>query len=154
MSGTTEDRPEKGPWQDASIPAALMPLADLPVWVGWKKVQKPGEKKPRKVPVNPATGRAAKVNDPSTWGTASAALAAKRRYGLRGVGIVFAELGDGRRLMGKDLDLCRSPVTGGIMPWAQEIIDRWGTYGEVSPSGTGVKLLGYVTRPLDVPVKE
>src|SRR3954453_10640375 len=136
------------------IPGALMPLADRPIWVGWKKVQNLGEKKARKVPVDPATGKAAKVNDPSTWGNASAALAAVPRYGLCGVGIVLTDLGDGRRLVGKDIDLGRSPVTGEIMPWGREQIASWNTYGEVSPSGTGVKLLGYVTRPLDVPVKE
>ncbi|MGH9380857.1 MAG: DUF5906 domain-containing protein [Thermoanaerobaculia bacterium] len=47
-------------------------------------------------------------------------------------------LGEG--LGGVDLDSCRNPDTGAIAPWAQELLDRFGTYAEVSPSGTGVKL--------------
>jgi hypothetical protein len=43
-------------------------------------------------------------------------------------------------LGGIDLDTCRDPKTGEIAPWAQEIIDRFQTYTEISPSQTGVKL--------------
>lgn len=41
---------------------------------------------------------------------------------------------------GIDLDGCRDPETGAVAQWAQSIIDRFRTYTEVSPSGTGVKL--------------
>jgi len=41
--------------------------------------------------------------------------------------------------MGLDLDSCIDPQTG-IADWANEIITRFNTYGEISPSGKGVKL--------------
>ena len=41
---------------------------------------------------------------------------------------------------GIDLDGCRDKLTGDIEPWAQKLIDRFATYTEVSPSGTGVKM--------------
>ena len=135
------------------LPAALEPLSPRPLWVGWKTVRKPGEK-PKKLPIQASTGKAARSNDPTTWAPFADAAAAVARFDLEGAGIMFADLGDGRRLIGLDLDLCRSPVTGEIMPWAREKIARWNTYGEISPSGTGVKLFGYVTRPLEVVVNE
>lgn len=36
-------------------------------FVVWRLVQKPGKAKPDKVPFNPATGRPAAVNDPTSW---------------------------------------------------------------------------------------
>ena len=48
--------------------------------------------------------------------------------------------GRGRRLsLRNHLDSCRDPDTGNIAPWAQAVIDRFATYTEVSPSGTGAK---------------
>jgi len=39
-----------------------------------------------------------------------------------------------------DLDDCRNKLTGVITPEAQAIIDRFNSYTEISPSGTGVKI--------------
>ncbi len=44
------------------------------------------------------------------------------------------------RLGGIDLDTCRDPGNGEIEPWALEVIKRFGSYTEISPSGTGVKV--------------
>ena len=41
---------------------------------------------------------------------------------------------------GVDLDDCRDPKTGVIEAWAEAILVPLGSYGEVSPSGTGVKI--------------
>ena len=96
--------------------------------------------KPTKVPYQ-VTGRArAKSNAPSTWGDFEAAREDDLgRGGFEGLGIMLGDLGDGRFLVGLDLDLCRSPLTGEIMPWARNWVDRWPSYIEVSPSGTGLK---------------
>jgi hypothetical protein len=48
---------------------------------------------------------------------------------------------------GIDLDHCRTPETGAIAPWAQQIITFLNTYSEVSPSGTGVKIFVQATLP-------
>jgi hypothetical protein len=43
--------------------------------------------------------------------------------------------------VGIDLDSCRDAQTGDIKPWAMAIIRAIGSYCEVSPSGTGVKII-------------
>ena len=43
--------------------------------------------------------------------------------------------------VGIDLDKCRNPETGEITPWAADIVDRLNSYTEVSPSGTGLRIL-------------
>jgi putative DNA primase/helicase len=73
-------------------------------------------------------------NDPATWQTFAQALALYQRGGWDG--LLFA-LGDGWG--GGDLDHC---CQGGmsIFPGATAIIERFGCYCEMSPSGTGFKL--------------
>src|SRR5262249_1385032 len=42
---------------------------------------------------------------------------------------------------GIDLDDCRDPETGQLSPDATAIVERFASYTEVSPSGTGVKII-------------
>ena len=107
-------------------------------WVAWRVENRNG--KPTKMPKNPATGRNAQVpTNPATYGTRAAAERCwqkiKKEDENGGIGIV---LGDD--LVGCDLDSCRDPKSGEIADWAKEVIERFDTYAEVSPSGTGVKL--------------
>jgi putative DNA primase/helicase len=118
----------------SSIPAELK---KLPRWVAWRSDPRPAGKKPAKVPINPSTGRAADPSDSRTWGTFTAARKRWRDDGLAGIGFVFA--GDG--IAGVDLDGCRNSENGKLEPWADKIVKEFGTYTEVSPSGTGVKLI-------------
>ena len=53
---------------------------------------------------------------------------------------MLCQLDVGALLCGVDLDTCRSPESADFAPWAQEIIDRFATYTEISPSRTGAKL--------------
>ncbi|WP_209599401.1 AAA family ATPase [Ruegeria sp. HKCCSP351] len=39
-----------------------------------------------------------------------------------------------------DLDNCRDPATGAVLPWATEILNQTLTYAEASVSGTGVRV--------------
>jgi putative DNA primase/helicase len=56
-----------------------------------------------------------------------------------GIGFVFS---DADPFCGIDLDDCRNPETGEIVPWAQEIICRVGDgYTEISPSGRGIHVI-------------
>ena len=114
------------------IPAELR---ERPQWVGWKSV--PAEPKPRKLPIDPKTGKAASSTDPATWADYNTATAGLKPYGLAGVGFVFTESDP---FAGVDLDDCRDPQTGEIEGWAQAIIAALNSYAEVSPSGTGVKI--------------
>lgn len=112
-------------------------LADQPRWVAWKEVVRDDPDDPAKVPVDPATGDFGSVSNRDTWGGLEAAYRRYEEDGLNGVGIV---LGGG--LGGIDLDACRDPETGELTPWADRILSRFDRcYAEVSPSGTGVKIL-------------
>jgi hypothetical protein len=106
-------------------------LAQERRWVLWRWVEKPSGL--TKVPYR-RDGQPASSVDPSTWATLDELAGAE---GFAGVGIILN--GDG--LGGIDLDNCRDVDTGEIAPWAMEIIRDFGSYAEVSPSGTGVKIL-------------
>ena len=112
---------------DLSIPA-IAELAELPQWTNWKFVTRKG--KTTKPPVQPS-GRMAKSNDPTTWHSFEECAAASGK-----VGFVLKP-----PHIGIDLDGCRDPENGDIDDWALEIIRDISSYTEVSPSGTGVKII-------------
>lgn len=124
------------------LPVTIVGLADLPRWVAWQTEMRRGKRKPTKVPYAP-DGREAKANDPGTWGRRVEVEAVAGRlpkpFGAGGVGIELGDLGDGRLLAGIDLDTCRDEA-GELAPWAAEVVERFASYAEVSPSGTGVKV--------------
>ena len=103
-------------------------LRELRQWHCWKLVNG------SKLPVQ-ANGAAAKSNDPDTWTDYKTASAAAENF----AGLAF-ELGDGG-LCGIDLDECIGP--DGVKAWAWPIINRLDgvAYGEISPSGTGIKFI-------------
>lgn len=123
-------------------------LAELPQWVAWR--EEPNERGHlQKLPRNPHNpAYKARSNDPRTWGTrrqarrAADQLPALEGEGIRGIGIELGKIVDGRPLLlgGIDLDSCLNPETGDLTPWAAEVIDRFASYAEVSPSGKGVKV--------------
>jgi primase-polymerase (primpol)-like protein len=123
------------------------PLEDLkacPQWVAWRwgPVRKGGKR--GKIPINPSTRLRASVTKSVTWGTYQQALACAQEHGMGGVGFVFT--GDDP-YFGWDLDNCRDPETGVIHPAALALAARFGTYWEVSPSGTGIKGVGIGCKP-------
>lgn len=107
---------------NAHVPQQLMAR---PQWVCWTGLE---DKAPRQ-----PDGKLASSTDPKTWSTYADASAAGN------VGFVFTEDDD---LFGIDLDKCRDPETGELSEKAQEILNRFPTYAEVSPSGRGVHLIG------------
>jgi len=126
-------------------PLTLAALAPRPLWVAWQTEDRP-DGKPTKVPYatsGPAE-RKAKADAPATWGSRPAAekraMALAKPYGIGGVGIELASLGDGRSLAGIDLDTCRDPETGAMESWAEDVAATFDCYAETSPSGTGAKL--------------
>lgn len=110
-------------------------------WVCWEWHW--NGKKWDKIPVQP-NGRPASTADASTWNDFSSVVSVAARHGF-GIGFVFN--GDG--LVGIDIDDCRDPATGDIQPWARQFVELLNTYGEVSPSGTGVKLFVRGDLPAD-----
>ncbi len=122
--------------QDA-IPADLRAL---PQWVCWRYEERNGKR--TKAPIDAkSNGRLlyAKSNDRATWSDFHTALSACGRHPeLAGVGFCFAP-DDG--LTGIDLDHVFNPDTGELQPEAAEILAKFqGTYAELSPSGTGLRL--------------
>jgi hypothetical protein len=79
---------------------------------------------------------------PTTWGARDQAEQwldrLEKPCDLFGTGLVLTAVDAERHLAGIDLDTCR--FGGNLADWAIEIIERFGTYAEVSPSGAGVKI--------------
>ena len=131
----------------AGIPSELK---GLPQWVIWRFVSRDG--KPTKIPFSAKTGKQASSTNPETWATFNEAVTAYSGNpgAWSGVGFVFAE---GGGVIGIDLDgVLNSDGSfrewpkdflagcSGKVPSPAEIVGSLGTYCEVSPSGTGVKL--------------
>jgi primase-polymerase (primpol)-like protein len=129
------------------LPVALQHLTKIPHWVVWRREFRDGRwTKPPRQSKHPE--RYASVGDPSTWSTYEEAVAAAKKLGLKGMhgGIGFVLTGTD--VTGSDLDNCIDEG-GVIAPWAMQIIKQSNTYAEVSPSGTGVHLLG-LTRSKEI----
>ncbi len=114
-----------------NIPEALRAR---PQWVCWRYRERDGQR--TKVPIAPANGRNASATKPSDWSSFDDAITACGELDCDGVGFVFTGE-DG--YAGIDLDDCID-ADGAISPEAQEIIDAFDSYTEVSPSGRGVKI--------------
>jgi len=75
------------PTDPGQVPAELAGLAQWVAWT-WKPTGRP-DKPWTKPPVDPNTGRPAKADDPTTWGTFLQAVAWAQRHHLAGIGIVL-----------------------------------------------------------------
>ena len=149
------DSTPRGPGRKKSLEAAAAKPATVPprpdafppslaaarVWVCWRWRRVRGRW--TKPPVSAHTGHPCDVTDPAALADLPAALARVRAGEADGVGVALAAAG----LLGVDLDDCRDPETGEIEPWALEVVAAVGSYAEVSPSGTGVKVLAVARKP-------
>lgn len=128
-----------------NVPAELQAI---PQWVRWKVEPRSNGEKPTKIPYRWFGSRRAKVDDPATWGGFGVALQyLPMDLDTCGLGFVFA---DGGGLVGIDLDGCRDPESGNIKEWAVPILERFhGTYAEISPSQTGIKIFARGRLPTD-----
>lgn len=122
-----------------TLPAALRPLAASPHWVTWRWVTRAGGRRD-KPPFNPRNPEAfASTRRPDSWAGFDLAAAAVARNEADGVGYVL--LLD-ERLIALDLDDCRDPRTGALEPWAIALVEEADSYTEITPSGTGLRILG------------
>ena len=112
-------------------------LRDKKQWVCWRLEPDKDGGKPKKMPINPITGRGAMSNNPNTWTDYDTAYDAYERYGYTGVGYMFVKE-DG--YVGVDVDHCYDPATGDWNDTAKAILARQPTYAEFSPSGDGIHL--------------
>jgi hypothetical protein len=141
----------------AALPAALLPLTDHRRWVVWKweKTKSGNWTKPPYRADDPR--KKARSNEPSTWSTYAAAVAAFKAGRADGIGYMMSYAdGQPNGTGALDLDKCRDPVTGELKPWAQELIDETSSYVETTPSGTGLRIIGsvegdYLDNPFTAP---
>lgn len=119
------------------IPAELR---ERDQWICWRLSDG------KKLPINATTLRNASSTDPATWTTFDKSLESfrKNQKTLSGIGFVFSAEDP---FCGVDLDGCRDPKTGIVAQWANDIIQRIGSYAEVSPSETGVKIFCRASNP-------
>lgn len=127
-------KPNKVETNLENFPAALAPLCKVDHWVIWRWEQRKGKwTKPPFMPTDPQ--RKAKNNDPATWASYRAAVAAAGKAD----GIGFALLDT--PFVAVDLDHCLAGET--IDQWAQAWIEQAnGTYVERTPSGEGLRIIG------------
>lgn len=118
-------------------------LAEIPAemkqhncWVCWTKEERNG--RTTKVPKNPKTGGNASTALSGTWGSFAQAKTYYTEHleTIEGVGYVFNE---GNGVVGIDIDHC---IADGhiISEEIQELVDRCGSYVELSPSGAGLHM--------------
>jgi putative DNA primase/helicase len=128
-------KPQALPVQPDNIPVELRTRHQ---WVNWRYEYQP-ERNPRKPWTKPPfqiNGNHASSTGPHTWTTFDIALQVIRNFD--GLGFAPSEQDP---YTFTDLDHCRDPVTGEIASWAQRIVDTLGSYTEVSPSGTGIRII-------------
>jgi putative DNA primase/helicase len=127
-----------------AIPAELR---ERPQWIVWRYEDRAGRR--TKVLYDPIRRKSrAKANDPLTWASFDEAMAAFNAGGFDGIGYVFSE---DDPYFGADLDECLRD--GEVLTWAAPIVAKLPTFGEVSPSGTGIKFIGRGKIPPEVKAK-
>ena len=130
-------------WIGLSVQRDRIPysLAQIDQWVLWKAEPRPGGGM-NKIPYQP-NGRKASSTDPHAWSdfaTVCAALDESDDYA--GIGFVVTA-NDGLACL--DFDHVRNAETGAISPDILHAICQLGTYAEISPSGTGIRIIGRAT---------
>lgn len=128
------------------VPSGIpVDLRALPRFVVWTWAYRDGHW--RKPPLRADGQGAAPSNDARAWVTCDDALAVYRGRQLDGIG--FAVASDDPFFF-VDVDDCRDPRTGAVDPWAERVLARFRhTYQEISPTGTGFKILGRGDPPID-----
>jgi hypothetical protein len=127
------------------LPPALEILTTQKRWVVWQwmsRTDKNGEVQWTKPPYRPDHPKMkAKSNDPSTWGSYEAAVAAVKAGLADGIGYMLLD----SEIAAADLDKCRNVLTSELCDWAQSLVDeayQIGLYVEVTVSGTGLRFIG------------
>lgn len=139
------DRHKKPPSCAVELTAIPDGLKSFDRAIGWRwkwdGKAKQGKGHWTKPPVNVRTGGPGSSTDSATWCALETAIDAQRKGFVDGAGFVLGADDCGIHFAGIDLDDCRNPDTEELSDIAQDIIAMMDTYCEVSPTGTGVKLL-------------
>jgi len=113
-------------------------LKDKPNWVLWEIASVNG--KLTKVPYR-LDGKKAATTRSQEWSDYKSVVEKITEKGgiseKHGIGRVVQQ---DERLVGIDLDGCRSPETGEITQWAEDLVEVANSYCEVTPSQTGIRI--------------
>jgi putative DNA primase/helicase len=115
-------------------------------WVAWTLEWKKEEKKFAKIPKNPNTGRNAKTNDPNTWSDYDTALSVYKSGIYDGIGFVTTKSDP---FLFWDLDNAYDSQYGIIEAGFDDIVRDLSSYTEISPSGSGLRIIVRGQKPLD-----
>lgn len=141
----TIDSCHLSPYPFANLEGIPESLRALNSWLTWRFVDE-GTGKLKKRPYDPRTGLPASINRQTSM-VRLPFLTRGNPFGFDGVGIVLRkELG----LVVVDLDHAVDPVTAVIAHWATEIVEHFKGLGyiELSPSKTGIHIIGRATLPV------
>lgn len=120
------------------LPEALAPLAAERRWLVWRW-ERTAKGKPTKVPYQAAApDRKASSTNPTTWADYAVAARVVDEGRADGIGFALHESG----VAAFDLDDCRDPETGTVAAWALDLVERAGSYVEVTVSGEGLRIIG------------
>ena len=121
--------------RSAYVPAELRAE---PRWLPWKRFGR------KKVPVD-HRGKPCDPHDPAHWQSFAEAIGPYYRetHGVSGVGYAL----DGSGIAVLDVDGCVDEQTGEVSVEARRLVDQFGSYAELSPSGTGMHQLVMATLP-------
>lgn len=110
-------------------------LREYPQWILWKR--EISWNRYAKIPYQ-CNGRRASPTNPATWASFEEVLSTLQHSAYSGIGFAFTERNG---LIGIDYDHCRDPNTGIINPVVNNEVWSLGSYGEISPSGTGLHVI-------------
>lgn len=134
--------PAHGTTCSPRLPHCLQFLADERRWVGWRWEDRKGRRtKPPVIVIGGRPGQYARNDNSSTWAPLVDAIAAAKTGKIDGIGL---QLLDVKEFAAIDLDDVRDQATGAILPWVEALVRSSKSYAEVTPSGSGVRVLGRV----------
>lgn len=117
-------------------------LRNLKQWVCWRYESRDSASKPTKVPTT-IGGYDASSTNPRDWYPFDEVVSVAGKFA--GVGFVFTS---DDPYCGIDVDDCLN-ADGTVKDWAVDILSNFcGTYGEISPSGNGIKFICKVDSPI------
>src|SRR5205814_25310 len=123
-------------------------LRQMPHWILWryaKLIDVDGRPQWTPAPLSVVTGGPARVAAPATWTDLASAADAVAHHSCEGLAFVLhrspEKQPDQPGLVALVLDHCRDPHTERIDDWASGVVQAIGSYTELSPDGTGLRIL-------------
>jgi primase-polymerase (primpol)-like protein len=123
------------------LPSALSPLIEQQRWVVWRWIADKAGKRTKPPFQARAPHKYASSTDPATWCDFDTAMRAYCAHKADGIGYALS----GGEIGAFDIDHCIDAATGGVHPWAKALVCRCGSYAEVTPSKTGIRIIGLVS---------